>query len=103
MPTNTTAYSLGDAVRLSVVVKTTAGTPVNTGVTLWVNSPSTKVKYGPITSTASTVLDNYATGSWRKTISLTRAGRWTWEWQSTGTVQVTTGGALAVHPAYATT
>jgi len=98
MPTNTTAYSIGDAVRLGVVVKSTAGTPTNTAVTLIINTPSTKYKYGPISSTASTVIDNTTTGTWRHTFITATAGRHTYEWRSTGAVTVTTGGAFAVRP-----
>ena len=97
-PTNTTAYSIGDVVRLGLVVKSTAGTNTNTGVTLIVNSPSTVAVYGPITTTNSTVIDHTTTGTWRKSITAGRAGRWTYRWESTGTVTVSTEGAFAVYP-----
>ncbi len=102
MPTNTTAPSVGDDKRLIVVVRNSTGARVNTGMTLVVNSPSTRVVYGPVTSTNSTTLDNTTLGTWQKTINFNRAGRWTYEWSSTGTVNATTGGAYAVHPRYAT-
>ncbi len=98
MPTNTTAFSIGDDIRLQVIVTNTTGAVVDTGVTLIVNSPSTRIVYGPVTSTDSTVLDNSTIGTWHKIINPNRAGRWTYQWKSTGTVNVTTGGAFAVRP-----
>ncbi len=105
----TTAYDVGDDVRLGLVVETTAGTKVNTGVTLLIAEPASAtasaatLKYGPVTSTNSTVLDNTTTGTWTKLHKVNRPGRHTFQWLSTGTVVLSTGGAWTVRPFYAST
>jgi len=104
MPTNTTAYDIGDMVRLSWVVKSTGGTPTNSAVTLTVQTATGGItKYGPVSTTNSTVIAHTGTGAWNRTITFNSKGRWTYEWKSTGAIQLTTGGAFAVRPRYITT
>lgn len=107
MPTNTTAYDIGDQVRLGLVVTTTSGRKTDTGVTLYVRTPDTPystgyvTKYGPVTASSSITRDS--TGTWHKIVTVTHAGRWTYQWRSTGSILLSTGGAFAVRPRFAST
>lgn len=104
MPTNTTAYSVNDTVRFGVVVKSTAGTNTNSAVTLTIKDPlGTVTAYGPISTTNSTVIDHTTTGTWRKSLKVTEPGRYVYDWDSTGAITMSTGGAFAVRPKYTST
>lgn len=105
MPTNTTAYDIGDMISLHTIVKTTAGATVNTGMTFKIKTPAGVITtYGPVTLTNSTVIVNVSSGTWKKNylITGTSYGRYTYQWKSTGAVNLSTGGAFAVRPRYAT-
>lgn len=104
MPTNTTAYDIYDKVRLGFTVATSTGGGVNTGVCLIINTPSGGV-LGPYSAntTNSTSIGHTATGVWFKDHTTTEAGRYTYEWKSTGSVTLADSGAFAVRPRKATT
>jgi len=87
-----TAYNLGDTVRLTFTVQTTSGAAIDTPVRLLVG-PSTG-EAAVQTSTAG--LSHPGIGSWRYDAHVTAAGRWTYRWESTGTVVQVDEGAFAV-------
>lgn len=104
MPTNTTAYSVGDDVRLQTVVRSTADVLTDSTVTLFIKAPNgTVTKYGPTASTNSTALDHIATGTWRRLLQVSSAGLHKYQWQSSGVIRVSTGGHFTVHRRYAST
>lgn len=100
MPTNTSPYSIGDAARLTFTVTSTAGVATNTAVRLIVNTPSggaTVAAAGPSTAGAQGIAHS-ATGVWTYDYQSTEAGRYTYRWESTGSVKQSTEGAWAVYP-----
>ena len=102
MPTNTSsARSVGDDLRLSLAVASTAGTATNSDITLLVKTPSGAVRRFVSTSTGSTGIDHLATGSYRKTYLSTEAGDYKVMWRSTGVVNQSTSGRWAVRPVVA--
>lgn len=104
MPTNTTAFSIGDPVRLTFTVTGSTGNAVNTDVRVVVNTPSGGSVVAAATSTAGGAgITHVATGSWYYDHTSTEAGRYTYGWASTGVVIGTTYGAWAVYPRKAST
>lgn len=99
MPTNTTAYSVGDQARLTFSVLSTAGAGANTSVTFIVNPPpdSTGVAWvraaGPTTA-GTTAISHVATGQWQADYLITEPGRHTFAMRSTGLVTLSTDGAF---------
>lgn len=101
MPTNTTAYSVGDQARLTFTVLSTAGVGANTSVTFIVNPPTGStldawVRSAGPTTAGTTAINHVATGQWQADYTVTEPGRWTFAMRSTGTVTLTTDGAFAV-------
>ncbi len=109
MPTNTTAHSVGDTVRFSFVIQSTAGTTgttagyTNSDSKLIINPPAGSAIVAVSTSTSSTALTVTSTGQYQYDVvpSSSQHGRWTYHFKSTGAVTVSTGGAFAVRPKYA--
>lgn len=105
MPTNTTAWSIGDLVQIDFLVRSTAGVLTNSDVRLVLNSPGGTVTVAAATSTApaSTAWNHVSTGTWQYKHKPSSAGRYTYHFTSTGTITVSTGGAFAVAPRKAST
>jgi len=97
--TSLTAYNVGDTVRLTFTVTTTTGGAVDTSPRLLVSAPASTA--GTIYATST--LAHPATGSWRKDVRVTTAGRWTYRWESTGAVVQVDEGAFAAFPEKVTT
>jgi len=93
------ARTVGDAIRLTLAVTSTAGTATNSDVTLLVETPSGAVARYVSTSTASTGVEHVATGSYRRSVTSTEAGDYHYVWRSTGTILQSTYGRWAVAPA----
>ena len=98
MPTNTTAFSVGDLVRLTFTVKSTGSTLIDSDVKVIINAPSGSATLKSGTSTSSTSVLHDTTGTWHYDYKTTEAGRYTYRWVSTGAIAATTGGAWAVYP-----
>lgn len=96
MPTNTTAYSVGDEARLTFTVLSTAGAGANTSVTFIVNPPTGAawVRSAGPTTAGTTAINHTATGVWQADYLITEPGRHTFAMRSTGTVTLTTDGAF---------
>lgn len=99
MPTNTTAYSVGDQVRLTFNVESTSGAGANTSVTFIVNPPTGStvaawVRSAGPTTAGTTAVFHDATGVWHADYLITEPGRHTYAMRSTGTVTLTTDGAF---------
>lgn len=105
MPTNTTAYSVGDRARVSFSVVSTAGAPVDTRVAVQVLSPSGVLSTGYKTSTGggSTWITRESAGLWHADYTVTEAGRFPYTFRSTGAVIATTSGAFCVRALEAST
>lgn len=89
----TTIYDIGDTVRMSATVTNSTGGAVSATVTLVVDRPtSTSLVVAPGS------LSNPATGTYRYDLVVTEAGRWTYEFRSTGNVVATEGDAFTVRP-----
>lgn len=83
------AYVVTSSVTLTATFTNIAGIPANpTTVVLTVKSPS------GVTSTPS--VTNTSTGVYTATFSLTAPGRWSYEWQATGAIEVATDGVIDV-------
>ena len=111
MPTNTSACSIGDRVRLTFTVKagTSTSSTANTDsdVTFILNTPSGGERVEATTSTgdstSSTGVSKTADGVYYVQHTTTEAGRYTYHFRSTAAITATTGGAFAVRPKYAST
>lgn len=95
---STTVYDIGDTVRLSTTIQNSTGAYTSATVTLVIQTPSSTdrvIASGSLTSTA--------TGRYRYDFQPDVAGRWAYEFRSTGTVKARQGDAFAVRPTIAST
>jgi hypothetical protein len=100
MPTNTTAYSVGDVCRYSVVVTDTGGTTVDSTVRFIVNGPT----IAPYTATTgSTLFLHPSSGNYSVDIHFTEPGDWAVRMESSGLILASTGERFAVRPKIAST
>lgn len=105
MPTNTTAYTVGDVARVSFAVQSTAGVNTDTRVAVNVLSPSDVLTTGYRTSTGagSTWIAREGAGLWHADVPVTEAGRWRYTFRSTGAIIDTVTGAFAAKALEAST
>jgi hypothetical protein len=105
MPTNTTAYTVGDQARIAFAVRSTAGAYVDTPVAVNVRAPSGVTSTGAATSTGggSTWITREGTGLWHADVTVTEAGRWAYTFRSTGVIVDTVTGAFAARALEAST
>lgn len=89
--TSLTAYNVGDTVRLTFTVLTSTGGAVDTPVRLVIGNSTNDATAYPTSALA-----HPGTGSWRKDLHLTAAGRWSYRWESSGAVVQVDEGAFAV-------
>jgi len=93
-----TVYDIGDKVRLLLTITTSTGGGASGTVTLVVTDPA-----GASSTIASAGLTSTATGKYRYDKVTTAAGRWLYQFVSTGNSVLSEGGAFAVRPRYAST
>lgn len=95
---STTIYDIGDTVRMTALVTNSTGGAVSASLQLVIDRP---------TSTSLVIaagsLTNPVTGTYRYDYVVREAGRWTFEFRSTGNVVATQGDAFAVRPRRAST
>ncbi len=94
----TTVYDIGDTIRLSATIQNSTGAYTNATVTLVIQTPSSTdrvIASGSLTSTG--------TGRYKYEFQPDVAGRWSYEFRSTGLVRGTQGDAFAVRPHRAST
>jgi hypothetical protein len=105
MPTNTTAYTVGDQARIAFTVRSTAGAYVDTRVAVNVLSPSGATSTGYRTSTGggSTWITRESAGLWHADVDVTEAGRWAYTFRSTGVIVDVVTGAFAARALEAST
>ena len=105
MPTNTTAYTVGDDARISFAVQSTAGVYTDTRVAVNVLAPSGVLSTGYKTSTGggSTWITRESAGLWHADVRVTEPGRWAYTFRSTGVIVDTVTGAFAAKSLEAST
>lgn len=92
------ARTVGDARRLYLEVATSSGAPINSDVTLLIETPAGAVSRFVSTSTGSSEIVHEATGVYYRIVESTAPGDYRYFWRSTGVVHQSTDGRWAVRP-----
>lgn len=92
------ARTVGDTRRLYLDVATSSGGPINSDITLLIETPLGAVARYTSTSTGSTGVLHEATGVYYRIVESTAPGDYRYFWRSTGAVDMSTDGRWAVRP-----
>lgn len=100
-------YEVGQTVELAFTLNSTATTaPGSATVALVVTAPSgadTVYSTGLSQSTPSSDSTSMGVARWRKLVTVTEAGRWRYQFRSTGTIVAAAGNAFAARGVFAST